>query len=55
MITGAAGVIAECFRDRALLEKRLRQMIAPGDRILFKASNSVGLNQVVEELRQNIE
>ncbi|MGK7894505.1 MAG: UDP-N-acetylmuramoyl-tripeptide--D-alanyl-D-alanine ligase [Xenococcus sp. (in: cyanobacteria)] len=55
IITGAAGVIAECFRDRVLLEKRLCQIIAPGDRILFKASNSVGLNQVVEELRQNIE
>ena len=55
MITGAAGVITECFRDRDLLEKRLRSLMTPGDRILFKASNSVGLSQVVEELRQNIE
>ncbi len=54
MITGAGAVIAECFRDRSLLETRLRQMIEPGDRILFKASNSVGLNQIVEQLRQNI-
>ena len=55
MITGAEGVIAECFRDRVLLGQRLRNIMAPGDRILFKASNSVGLNQVVEELRQNYE
>ena len=54
MITGAEGVITECFRDRALLSNRLRNIMMPGDRILFKASNSVGLNQVVEELRQNI-
>ncbi|MEO1005992.1 MAG: UDP-N-acetylmuramoyl-tripeptide--D-alanyl-D-alanine ligase [Cyanobacteria bacterium J06638_38] len=53
MITGAEGVISECFRDRALLGDRLRNIMASGDRILFKASNSVGLNQVVEELRQN--
>lgn len=50
MMTGAANVSAECFRDRTLLENRLRELIAPGDRILFKASNSVGLNQVVEKL-----
>ena len=53
MITGAKGVIAECFRDRTLLGKRLRNIMTPGDRILFKASNSVGLNQLVEELRQD--
>ncbi|ELS02537.1 UDP-N-acetylmuramoyl-tripeptide--D-alanyl-D-alanine ligase [Xenococcus sp. PCC 7305] len=53
MIAGAEGVISECFRDRALLGDRLRDIMASGDRILFKASNSVGLNQVVEELRQN--
>jgi len=53
MITGAEGIMAECFRDRNLLVNRLRNILTPGDRILFKASNSVGLNQVVEELRQN--
>ncbi len=55
MIAGAEGVIAECFHDRALLGKRLRNIMLPGDRILFKASNSVGLNQVVEELRQHFD
>ena len=55
MIAGAEGVIAECFDDRALLGKRLRNIMASGDRILFKASNSVGLNQLVEELRQDHE
>ncbi|MEM9275058.1 MAG: UDP-N-acetylmuramoyl-tripeptide--D-alanyl-D-alanine ligase [Cyanobacteria bacterium P01_F01_bin.143] len=53
MITGAEGVIAECFLDRVLLSNRLRNIMMPGDRILFKASNSVGLNQIVEKLRQH--
>ena len=54
IMTGARGVIAESFRDRDLLVKKLRQIMTPGDRILFKASNSVGLNQVVEQLRQEM-
>jgi UDP-N-acetylmuramoyl-tripeptide--D-alanyl-D-alanine ligase len=50
MIQGAAGIETECFSDRATLTSQLKQLIRPGDRILCKASNSVGLNQVVEEL-----
>jgi UDP-N-acetylmuramoyl-tripeptide--D-alanyl-D-alanine ligase len=50
MIQGAAGIETECFSDRATLTNKLKQVIRPGDRILCKASNSVGLNQVVEEL-----
>jgi UDP-N-acetylmuramoyl-tripeptide--D-alanyl-D-alanine ligase len=50
MIQGAAGIETECFSDRATLTSKLKQVIRPGDRILCKASNSVGLNQVVEEL-----
>jgi UDP-N-acetylmuramoyl-tripeptide--D-alanyl-D-alanine ligase len=50
MIEGAAGIQTECFSDRATLTSKLKQVIRPGDRILCKASNSVGLNKVVEEL-----
>jgi UDP-N-acetylmuramoyl-tripeptide--D-alanyl-D-alanine ligase len=50
IIEGAAGIKTECFSDRATLTSKLKQVIRPGDRILCKASNSVGLNKVVEEL-----
>ncbi|MEN9869655.1 MAG: hypothetical protein RLZZ171_638 [Cyanobacteriota bacterium] len=50
IIKGAAGIKTECFSDRATLTSELKQVIRPGDRILCKASNSVGLNKVVEEL-----
>jgi UDP-N-acetylmuramoyl-tripeptide--D-alanyl-D-alanine ligase len=45
---GAAGIPTECFQTQDSLVKRLREIILPGDRYLFKASNSVGLNRVVE-------
>ena len=47
---GASGINTECFSDRDVLINRLKQIMQPGDRILCKASNSVGLNKVVEEL-----
>ena len=50
MIEGATGIEAECFSDRTSLTNKLKQIIRSGDRILCKASNSVGLNKVVEEL-----
>jgi UDP-N-acetylmuramoyl-tripeptide--D-alanyl-D-alanine ligase len=50
MIQGAVGIETECFSDRATLTSKLKQVIRPGDRILCKASNSVGLNKVVEAL-----
>ncbi len=49
MLDGAKGVIAECFRDRDSLIASLKATMNPGDRILFKASNSVGLNQIVQQ------
>ena len=49
---GVQGAIAtELFEDRQEILKRLKQIVKSGDRILFKASNSVGLNQVVEQFR----
>ena len=50
---GAENIDTECFSDRASLTSKLKQIMQPGDRILCKASNSVGLNQVVEELTIN--
>ena len=50
MAQGAAKINTECFSDRTSLTKKLKQIIRPGDRILCKASNSVGLSKVVEEL-----
>ncbi|MGV2827369.1 UDP-N-acetylmuramoyl-tripeptide--D-alanyl-D-alanine ligase [Myxosarcina sp. GI1(2024)] len=48
---GATGIVAECFSDRDNLTNKLKTIVRPGDRILFKASNSVGLNKVVEEFK----
>ena len=47
---GAANITTECFSDRTLLTNKLKQVIQSGDRILCKASNSVGLNLVVDDL-----
>ncbi|MCU0535852.1 MAG: UDP-N-acetylmuramoyl-tripeptide--D-alanyl-D-alanine ligase [Hydrococcus sp. Prado102] len=51
---GASGIPSECFQDRDKLVKRLIEVAQSGDRILFKASNSVGLNRVVEEFRDRL-
>jgi UDP-N-acetylmuramoyl-tripeptide--D-alanyl-D-alanine ligase len=48
---GASGVPTECFTTHDELVKRLTEIVQPGDRLLFKASNSVGLNRVVEQFR----
>ncbi len=50
IVTGAAPIEAECFTDRDRLTLRLQETMQEGDRILLKASNSVGLNWVVEQL-----
>jgi UDP-N-acetylmuramoyl-tripeptide--D-alanyl-D-alanine ligase len=46
---GASGVPTECFTSHDELVKRLTEVVQAGDRLLFKASNSVGLNRVVEQ------
>ena len=50
MAKGAANITTECFSDRDSLTDKLKQIMQSGDRILCKASNSVGLNQVVKDL-----
>jgi UDP-N-acetylmuramoyl-tripeptide--D-alanyl-D-alanine ligase len=52
IVKGAVGVAAECFTEREQLTLRLQEIMASGDRILLKASNSVGLNRVVEQLKR---
>ena len=47
---GARNIQTECFSDRASLTSKLKQVMQSGDRILCKASNSVGLDRVVEDL-----
>ena len=55
IITGARGITGECFSDQPTLTAKLKEVIQPGDRILLKASNSVGLDRVVKELRASFE
>lgn len=50
IVTGASGVPTECFETHAELVQYLRENLRSGDRVLFKASNSVGLSRVVEEI-----
>ncbi|EAZ92533.1 UDP-N-acetylmuramoyl-tripeptide--D-alanyl-D-alanine ligase [Crocosphaera chwakensis] len=52
---GVKTIETECFPTHEHLIERLTQVIQPGDRILFKASNSVGLNRVVEAVRDLID
>ncbi|MFB2935318.1 UDP-N-acetylmuramoyl-tripeptide--D-alanyl-D-alanine ligase [Aerosakkonemataceae cyanobacterium BLCC-F154] len=49
---GAVGISAECFTDRQAIVQRLKELVQPGDRILFKASHSVALDKVVNQFCQ---
>ena len=49
---GATGVPTQAFGDGESLLTALKTEIQPGDRLLFKASNSVGLGAVVNQLLQ---
>lgn len=51
MAAGALPLVAEQFSSHAALVKRLQELVQPGDRLLFKASRAVGLDQVVEQFR----
>ncbi|MBD2203234.1 UDP-N-acetylmuramoyl-tripeptide--D-alanyl-D-alanine ligase [Calothrix sp. FACHB-1219] len=47
----AQGIPSECFATHAELVARLKTFVQAGDRLLFKAAHSVGLDQVVNQLR----
>lgn len=47
----AEGIPSECFVTRAELVARLNTFVQHGDRLLFKAAHSVGLDRVVSQFR----
>jgi UDP-N-acetylmuramoyl-tripeptide--D-alanyl-D-alanine ligase len=47
---GAGKINTECFVTHDELIQRLKEVMKEGDRLLFKASHSVGLNRVVKAL-----
>jgi UDP-N-acetylmuramoyl-tripeptide--D-alanyl-D-alanine ligase len=47
--SGAEGISVECFYNQVELGERLKEFVQEGDRILFKASHSVGLGRVVNQ------
>lgn len=48
---GADGIPVECFSSHLELVDRLQDFVEAGDRLLFKASHSVGLDRVVNQFR----
>jgi UDP-N-acetylmuramoyl-tripeptide--D-alanyl-D-alanine ligase len=46
---GAGSSLSECFSSHDTLLRRLEKLVQPGDRLLFKASRSVGLDLVVKQ------
>ncbi len=50
---GAGNIPTECFATHQELNQALQKLVQPGDRLLFKASNSVGLNKVVEKFKED--
>jgi UDP-N-acetylmuramoyl-tripeptide--D-alanyl-D-alanine ligase len=50
IVKSAEGIPSECFSTHADLIERLKTFMQPGDRLLFKAAHSVGLDRVVNEL-----
>ncbi len=51
IIQGAEGIATERFSTHADIVERLNEIVQAGDRILFKASHSVGLDKVVTQFR----
>ncbi|HEY9603286.1 MAG TPA: UDP-N-acetylmuramoyl-tripeptide--D-alanyl-D-alanine ligase, partial [Allocoleopsis sp.] len=51
---GAVPLQAECFSNHDDLVERLKALVRSGDRILFKASRSVGLDRVVNRFRAEL-
>lgn len=49
---GARGIPTETFLTREELAQRLQKVVKPGDRLLFKASHSVGLDWIVSQFLQ---
>ncbi len=54
MVAGAVGVATEEFDGHEAVVERLRQLVQPGDRLLFKASRAVALDRVVDGFCQGL-
>lgn len=54
LAAGAAPLAAAVFETPEALTDRLRTLIQPGDRLLFKASRAVALDRVVDALMQSL-
>jgi UDP-N-acetylmuramoyl-tripeptide--D-alanyl-D-alanine ligase len=53
MAAGAAPIAVELFDSHDAVIQRLKAMLQPGDRVLFKASRAVGLDRVVNAFYQD--
>ncbi len=51
LANSANNISCECFTNHADLVTRLKTFMQTGDRLLFKAAHSVGLDRVVNQLR----
>jgi UDP-N-acetylmuramoyl-tripeptide--D-alanyl-D-alanine ligase len=49
ILEGTTTINTESLASHQGILDRLKEIVQPGDRILFKASNSIGLNRVVED------
>lgn len=54
IVKSAEGIPSECFATHAELVARLKTFVQTGDRLLFKAAHSVGLERVVNQLRAEL-
>jgi len=52
MQQGAKTIPTQCFETAEQIVTCLKELVQPGDRLLFKASRAVGLDQVVAQFRQ---
>jgi UDP-N-acetylmuramoyl-tripeptide--D-alanyl-D-alanine ligase len=50
---GAKPLVSEQWAEHKRLGGRLLEILQPGDRVLFKASHSVGLDQIVAQIREH--
>jgi UDP-N-acetylmuramoyl-tripeptide--D-alanyl-D-alanine ligase len=55
IVEGATGIESECFLTHRDLIGGIQRELAGGDRLLFKASNSVGLNRVVAAVLEHLQ
>ncbi len=51
LLEGAASIPSQAFTDHEAIAQYLHRTLKAGDRVLFKASRSVGLDRVVDQLQ----